>query len=331
MFALLSLIGLALAGTALVGFSSSEGGEADDTTSESHRAPDSEVLRIEVTDMLSDLDPLKTPETDLPSALTESPNIPSADEAANAIADGAKDVIGPLVNLATDGADIVVGGEGDDELNGLSGDDYMNGAAGNDIMLGGNGLDQMHGGAGDDRMSGDAGDDIVLGYIGDDDLSGGDGHDKLHGGDGDDLLDGGYDDDELLGGYGDDILIGGAGRDMLQGSEGDDLIDGVTGEEGGAEKDYLNGSEGMDHLIGNDTDVMSGGEGNDTFEIANGTVSIMDFSDDDLLILRIDGPAPALTTLATATGTTLLADGLPVASLFGVNSFDVSTVQFIAT
>jgi Ca2+-binding RTX toxin-like protein len=205
-------------------------------------------------------------------------------------------VIETVSNLISEGTD------GDDILNGLAGNDYLEGGAGHDVLTGGEGADHIHGGSGNDSATGDDGDDL---------LSGGDG------------------DDKLSGGYGDDTLIGGAGHDNIQGSDGDDIIDGVSGEDV-AEKDYLNGSEGDDILIGNNGDVMSGGSGADRFEITDGAVSIMDYTGDDLLVLSYEGDAPVLTTEVTQDGMTLLANGEPVASLFGITSFDVTTVQLVA-
>jgi Ca2+-binding RTX toxin-like protein len=205
-------------------------------------------------------------------------------------------VIETVRNLISEGTD------GDDILNGLAGNDYLEGGAGHDVLTGGEGADHIHGGSGNDSATGD---------------------------DGDDLLSGGYGDDKLSGGYGDDTLIGGAGHDNIQGSDGDDIIDGVSGEDV-AEKDYLNGSEGDDILIGNNGDVMSGRSGADRFEITDGAVSIMDYTGDDLLVLSYEGDAPVLTTEVTQDGMTLLANGEPVASLFGITSFDVTTVQLVA-
>jgi Ca2+-binding RTX toxin-like protein len=185
------------------------------------------------------------------------------------------------------------GTDGDDILNGLAGNDYLEGGAGHDVLTGGEGADHIHGGSGNDSATGDDGDDL---------LSGGDGDDKLS---------------------------GGAGHNNIQGSDGDDIIDGVSGEDV-AEKDYLNGSEGDDILIGNNGDVMSGGSGADRFEITDGAVSIMDYTGDDLLVLSYEGDAPVLTTEVTQDGMTLLANGEPVASLFGITSFDVTTVQLVA-
>jgi len=208
-------------------------------------------------------------------------------------------VIETVSNLISEGTD------GDDILNGLAGNDNLEGGAGHDVLTGSEGDDHIHGGSGNDSATGDDGDD------------------------GDDLLSGGDGDDKLSGGYGDDTLIGGAGHDNIQGSDGDDIIDGVSGEDV-AEKDYLNGSEGDDILTGNNGDVMSGGSGADRFEITDGAVSIMDYTGDDLLVLSYEGDAPVLTTEVTQDGMTLLANGEPIASLFGITSFDVTTVQLVA-
>jgi len=221
------------------------------------------------------------------------------------------------------------GVESDNTFNGSDGGDYLSGEGGNDTLSGGSGDDQMHGGTGDDQIDGEDGDDQEYGDLGNDDMSGGDGNDTLHGGSGNDHIHGGAGDDEILGGYDDDTLIGGEGSDMIQGSEGNDVLDGASGEVI-AEVDYLNGSEGDDHLIGNQGDVMSGGEDADTFEIAQGAVSIMDFSTEDVLVLQFEGTEPTLTTEVTDTGLTLLADGEPVADLYGLSSFDIDTVKLVA-
>lgn len=297
MFALIGLLGIALAGSAFVGVTAGEEEETD------------------LSDGIADEEPEETAD------IFEGLDLEGDEEPDEQTMEG------------TDGADVLAGSDVDtvdDTIIGLGGDDYMNGFDGNDTMLGGDGDDQIHGGGGHDTMTGDDGDDLVYGYIGNDELTGGAGNDTLHGGDGSDIIEGGYDDDELLGGYGHDTLIGGAGRDMIQGSEGDDVIDGVTGEDE-AERDYLNGSEGNDRLIGNDSDVMSGGTGTDTFEITDGTVSIMDYTDDDTLVLNYDGDLPVLTTEVSESGLMLFADGTPVASLYGVTTFDVGNVQLVAS
>lgn len=311
MLALLSLVGLAVAGTAFVGNLLPEDESGMD---EAFDALETDVDDADIPDLLD------TITFDQEAAETTPPETISP-----------FDLVDDVVETVGNTADtlILAGSEGDDLLTGGLGDDYLNGGHGDDTLTGGEGIDEIHGGAGQDMIAGDDGDDIVYGYIGDDVMSGGTGHDTLVGGDGADVIQGGTGNDQLNGGYGDDSLIGGAGRDNIQGSDGDDVIDGVTGEDV-AEKDYLNGSEGNDTLIGNNGDVMSGGEGADRFEIIDGTVSIMDYADDDLLVLSYEGDVPVLTTETTSDGTTLLANGLPVASLFGVTTFDVSNVEMVA-
>ncbi|MDB4053613.1 calcium-binding protein [Octadecabacter sp.] len=174
------------------------------------------------------------------------------------------------------------------------------------ISEGTDGDDILNGLAGNDYLEGGAGHDVLTGGEGADHIHGGSGNDSATGDDGDDLLSGGIGDDEIVGGYGDDTLIGGAGHDNIQGSDGDDI------------------------LIGNNGDVMSGGSGADRFEITDGAVSIMDYTGDDLLVLSYEGDAPVRTTEVTQDGMTLLANGEPVASLFGITSFDVTTVQLVA-
>ena len=321
MLAIIGLLGLAVAGTAFVGLPTLSGGSdtdpsgaSDDATPQSNDTETTDVgsiLDIDEDAERGPIDDLAT--TDLTDDTTDH----------DAFADLSRAESNDVYNE-------FFGSDGDDIAAGQSSHDYLDGRGGDDTLWGGDGDDHVHGGAGDDTVSGDGGDDLVYGYIGDDDMSGGTGDDKLHAGDGDDVIKGGSGNDELLGGHGDDTLIGGAGTDNMQGSEGNDVLDGVTGEDI-AEKDYLNGSDGQDTLIGNDGDVMSGGADADRFEITGGTVSIMDYADDDLLVLNYEGNVPELTTQSTADGTILLANGAPVASLYGVTTFDVGTVQLVQT
>ena len=337
MFALLSLVGLAVAGTAFVSIPSlleAKGTPSDDDETLENGIDDQEdpaegllsVILVEGegsdAEDLSQTDPI---DTNTPSAELSLVDRIFSDLDDTLIMDSD---VSSSVDSKT-GDVVSIGGKGNDIINGLKGGDYLDGGDGDDTLAGDEGDDQMHGGAGDDQISGDEGDDLVLGHLGDDTLDGGIGADEMHGGTGADDVYGGDGDDIISGGYGNDTLIGGAGRDNIQGSDGDDVVDGATGENI-AEKDYLNGSEGNDTLIGNNSDVMSGGTGADQFEIVNGTVEIMDFDDDDVLVLHYDGSAPALTTETSANSTTLLADGAPVATLYGLTEFDVSTVQLIA-
>ncbi len=292
MIAILGLLGLALAGTAFVGLNDDSDVPADDAFETARDPSDGDGADVQSVAADEDTDAQETTEQD---------------------ADG----------------QVIYGDLLDDTLVGGAGPDYIDGVDGNDTLTGHAGDDQLHGGAGNDTIDGADGADLIYGYIGDDVLSGGAGDDKLHGGDGDDLIEGGYDDDELLGGHGDDTLIGGMGADVLQGSGGDDVIDGLTGEDS-ATADYLNGGEGNDTLIANDGDILSGGTGADKFNIANGAVTIMDYTPEDVLILDYTGDAPVLSTELNESGLTLLANGTPVADLFGLAAFDITSVQLVA-
>ncbi|RFQ09994.1 calcium-binding protein, partial [Pseudomonas sp. ATCC 13867] len=66
--------------------------------------------------------------------------------------------------LATEQADQLMLGAGDDQFDAL---------AGNDSIFGGDGNDRLLGGAGDDHLEGEAGDDWLAGGTGNDYLAGG--------------------------------------------------------------------------------------------------------------------------------------------------------------
>ncbi|MCF2871289.1 calcium-binding protein [Octadecabacter sp. G9-8] len=347
--ALLGLVGIAVAGTAFVGnMLPDEEDNTDKAFDEMENDANDEdtpdlLASIPFDDPVEDTTPFETAQTtaaNTPAGVNNAAvqNLAPAIGLTGGVVESVGETLSDPFDLVEDVVEtvgntadtlILAGGGGDDLLTGELGDDYLTGGAGDDSLTGGDGIDEIHGGAGEDMINGDDGDDTMFGYIGDDVMSGGTGNDRLIGGDGDDAIHGGTGDDQLNGGYGDDTLVGGAGRDNIQGSEGDDIIDGVSGEDI-AEKDYLNGSEGNDTLIGNNGDVMSGGDGADRFEITSGTVSIMDYADDDLLVLSYEGDVPVLTTETTTDGTMLLANGQPVASLFGVTTFDIGDVQMVA-
>ncbi|NQU59288.1 MAG: hypothetical protein HQ513_18820, partial [Rhodospirillales bacterium] len=132
------------------------------------------------------------------------------------------------------GADVLVGGSGDDILKGRGGDDQLSGGAGDDVLFGSSGDDTLVGGTGDDTMFGSSGRDV---------LEGGDGADYLDGGSSNDQIDGGAGNDFIKGGKGDDTIDGGAGIDRIEGGEGDDVIS------GGAGNDVLEGGEGADTFM----------------------------------------------------------------------------------
>ena len=87
--------------------------------------------------------------------------------------------------------------------------------------------------------------------------------------------------DTVYGGQGRDHIYGRSGRDHLYGNEGNDTLDGGHHNDflrGGQGWDRLEGDPGNDYLVGydgtnntvsrNDRDVLIGGSGRDTFELA---------------------------------------------------------------
>lgn len=96
-----------------------------------------------------------------------------------------------------------------------------------------------------------AGADVIYGYETEDSIAGGEGNDYL------------------IGQGGHDTLIGGVGKDSLSGGDGNDLlIDGDSYDElnGGAGNDTLRVLDGTGHSNGV---VLSGGDGNDTYELSS--------------------------------------------------------------
>lgn len=79
-----------------------------------------------------------------------------------------------------------------------------------------------NGGNGNDTLNGASGRDQINGGNRNDSLSGGNGNDTLNGGNGNDILLGQVSNDNLIGGNGDDVLYGGLGNDTLLGGRGAD-------------------------------------------------------------------------------------------------------------
>ena len=138
------------------------------------------------------------------------------------------------LGVATERADILIGGEGDD------------------VLLGGGGNDIIEGGSGPDHLDGGAGRDVILGGSGDDIIGGGAGRNVLRGGSGDDVVSGGADRDFIRGDTGADALHGHGGNDRLWGDEGNDTISGGAGDDilaGGTGDDQMVGGEGADRFV----------------------------------------------------------------------------------
>lgn len=128
--------------------------------------------------------------------------------------------INPMVLIAT---------EGDDSLVGEGGNDYFYGKGGNDTLSGMWGDDTLDGGEGNDLLYGGEGNDLLIGGDGKDSLYGGNGDDTLEGGEGNDLLDGGYGADTFIFGknWGNDTIEG----SMNQGGKYISFKDGIKADD----------------------------------------------------------------------------------------------------
>ncbi|MEJ6391148.1 calcium-binding protein [Gymnodinialimonas ulvae] len=180
----------------------------------------------------------------------------------------------------TDGGDMldairasrIFAGDGDDTVNGSDEDDLVAAGVGNDLVLASGGDDEVNGSIGRDTLEGGNGDDTITGGFGDDDLFGDAGDDALSGGFGNDFLFGDIGNDVLEGEDGNDTLVSFLGSDTLSGGADDDLLDALdlplfTGPDA---PDVLDGGDGNDTLLGDDGDILTGGDGIDEFDVVVG-------------------------------------------------------------
>ncbi|SDH09398.1 calcium-binding protein [Alloyangia pacifica] len=241
--------------------------------------------------------------------------------------------------------DMLAGGAGADLIDGQEGDDELRGGDGADTLLGGPGNDTLHGDAGGDVLRGGAGNDLLFAHDGGGVLDGGMGDDVLQGGLGADDLTGGAGQDALHGREGADTLIGGRGVDTLFGGAGGDTLSGVVLNAGGSDvdgTDYLNGGAGDDLLWIGRGDVVSGGDGADSFLlgdwIAGGEAAeLMDFDpqQDQIVVVWSGAEAPVLELRASAEEpgmTEICADGevlalLPAADMPGLETIALIEAQ----
>jgi serralysin len=170
----------------------------------------------------------------------------------------------------------LTGDNGANELVGLDGDDFLFGKGGSDVLDGGYGRDFIEGGAGSDILNGGAGVDVATYYYSpagvtvsliSNTASGGDasgdtfiGIEDVHGTSYDDHLIGDDSPNDLSGISGNDLLEGHGGRDLLFGGAGIDTLFGMNGD------DVLYGESGQDALVGGmGTDSHYGGSEGDLF------------------------------------------------------------------
>lgn len=171
------------------------------------------------------------------------------------------------------------------------GDDTVVGSDNIDFILGDGGDDRIFGGADDDFVSGGQGDDRV--FLGDGDDTSAPFLDDNSVAEGDDFIRGGAGNDLIIDGFGSNTVFGDLGNDsisVLDGNAADGSIDPST-DFGSA--DVASGGQGNDEIFGDDGDTLTGGSGDDEFNIVSDlnreqdNVTITDFNTaEDVLVFR---------------------------------------------
>jgi RHS repeat-associated protein len=263
---------------------------------------------------------------------------------------------GSVTLVAGSGNDTLLAGSGNASLVAGGGNDSLQGGAGNDTLMAGSGTDTLNGGGGTNVLvaSGDVnftltdtgltglGTDVLNG-IQQASLTGGNSGDKLDASafSGSVTLVGGTGADTLLAGQGNALLIGGAGADSVLGGAGNDTLVAGTGN------DTLDGGGGTNRLIasgdvnftlantaltGLGSDVLAnlqqasltGGPGNNTFDISNwtaGPATLVGNGGTDTVVASNDANMTLTSTTLTRTGaavnTTTTLSGIRQADLAG--------------
>jgi len=243
--------------------------------------------------------------------------------------------LAPIVNVPTEGADLLTGTDGDDTINGLGGGDEINGLAGNDTLSGSAGNDTLRGGAGDDVLAGGSGTDALDGGAGNDTNSFADIGQNVtasiaegtasYGGVSETFtnienLRGSNNDDVLTGDGGANVLEGGAGNDVLAGRGGVDVIDGGEGID-------TNSFEGIG--VGVTATVNADGTGTASYgmvdETFTGIENLRGSDNDDVLVAT----GAAANVIEGGAGDDLIAGGGGVDVLDGGEGNDTNSFQGI--
>ncbi len=161
-------------------------------------------------------------------------------------------------------------GVAENAINGNENGNSLRRTLGADVINGFGGDDRIQSGSGDDTISAGDGDDITLASHGNDvvDLGAGNDqhnplqHDNRFDHKGNDTIEGGVGNDLIREFWGDDVLDGGSGDDTVSAV---DFYATANGNDNNG--DIVNGGEGDDILIADALDTLTGGDGNDTFQI----------------------------------------------------------------
>ncbi|MDG5494640.1 hypothetical protein [Niveispirillum sp. BGYR6] len=246
-----------------------------------------------------------------------------------------------LIASNATGSSFLSGGAGNDTLTGSNFGDIIYGGDGDDVISGG-------GGYGRDVLSGGAGNDSITGSMSDDTLNGGSGSDTLIGNGGDDLVIHDHvagssvgvaitvTDGSITTSQGEVDTLTGIKYVSVVGGSGNDTITGSSRAEtlvGGAGADLIDGGAGNDVIIGGAGDTLTGGAGNDRFNIITaqggtaGITQITDFATGDRLsLLASDGITNlALTSLKQGTGTGVTSGQVEWEAVQGGYRFHIGT------
>jgi len=225
-------------------------------------------------------------------------------------ADGSRVRLSSLVDPATEGDDLIVGGFFDDTFNGRGGNDRITTGAGNDTL---------HGAAGNDILRAEDGDDLLTGGSGNDTLEGGSGYDTylFNLGDGKDTIidavEGGISNLITFGegisrddltffregnvvtiryGTGDEIRIPGYDPTEETGTRIFDVIQFADGSAISFRDSADSASPPGETVIGTDgNDTLTGTSGNDTLDGRSGSDTLNAGAGNDTLLFSADATA----------------------------------------